>query len=381
MIKKIFVLFTVIILLTWGPSAKSNAVEEDIVTAPSAILMEPSTGKILFEKNAHEKRACASITKIMTVLLAFEAIDNGAISINDMVSASEHAASMGGSDIWLKSGEAMSVDDLIKATVVASANDAAVVLAERIAGTEEAFVNLMNKKAKDLHMDDTTFKNCNGLDEDGHITSAFDVSLMSREIMKHEQIYKYAGIWIDYLREGKTQLVNTNKLLKSYKGITGLKTGTTNQAGCCISATAKRGDISLNAVVLGSKTTKDRFKDAASLLDYGFDKFTMIKPKLPDECTDLEVKVINGVKTKVKTKVDETSYVLVPKGKENLVKSKMEILEEVQAPVYQNQILGKIVFSMDNSTVLEYNINADENISQINFSLSFFSLLKGLFKM
>lgn len=381
MIKKIFILFTVISLLIWTSNTKSNAVEEDIITAPSAILIEPSTGKVLFEKNSHEKRACASITKIMTVLLVFEAIDSGAISINDMVTASEHAASMGGSDIWLKAGEEMSVDDLIKATIVASANDAAVVLAERIAGDEDAFVDLMNQKAKDLNMGDTTFKNCNGLDEDGHITSAFDVSIMSREIMKHQQIYKYAGTWIDYLRDGKTQLVNTNKLLKSYKGITGLKTGTTSQAGCCISATAKRGDVSLNAVVLGAKNTKDRFNDAASLLDYGFDNFTMIKPNLPDECMDLEVKVVNGETTKVKTHIDETSYVLVPKGKENSVKSKVEILEEVQAPVSQNQVLGKIIFSLDNSTVLEYNIIADEKVSQINFSLSFFSLLKGLFKM
>lgn len=219
------------------------ALDETSITAPAAVLMEPETGKVLFEKNSHEVRACASITKVMTLLLVFEAIDSGKLSMNETITASAHAASMGGSDIWLEEGETMTVDEMIKATVVASANDAAVALAEHICGTEEEFVSKMNQKAKELGMKETTFKNCNGLDEEGHLTSAYDVALMSRELIKHKDIFKYTGIWMDYLRDGKTQLVNTNKLLKSYNGITGLKTGTTGDAGSCITATADRKSV------------------------------------------------------------------------------------------------------------------------------------------
>lgn len=198
-----------------------SAISDEEVAAPSAILMEPNTGKILYEKNANELRPCASITKVMTLLLVMEAIDSGKISLDDQVTASAHAASMGGSDIWLKEGETMSVNDLIKATVIMSANDAAVVLAEHVYGTEDEFVKQMNIRAKQLGMNDTTFKNCNGLDEDGHLTTAHDVALMSAELIKHEKIFDYTLTWMDYVRDGETQLVNTNKLIRSYKGITG----------------------------------------------------------------------------------------------------------------------------------------------------------------
>ena len=230
----------------------AGALSEEDLTAPSAVLMEASTGKVLFEKNSHEVRACASITKVMTLLLVMEAIDQGRMSLTDTITASEHASSMGGSDIWLEPGETMSADDMVKATVVASANDAAVALAEHLEGTEEAFVQKMNQRAAELGMKDTVFKNCNGLDEEGHVTSAYDVALMSRELIKHEKIFDYTTIWMDTLREGKTQIVNTNKLLKSYNGITGLKTGTTGGAGSCITATAQRDGLSLIGVVLGS---------------------------------------------------------------------------------------------------------------------------------
>lgn len=221
------------------------------LTAPSAVLMEASTGRVLFEKDPHALRSCASITKVMTLCLVFEAIDSGRLSLDQTLTASAHAASMGGSDIWLEEGEAMSVDDLIKATVIMSANDAAVVLAEAVSGSEEAFVAQMNEKAQQLGMNDTVFKNCNGLDEEGHVTSAYDVALMSRELICHEKVFDYTLTWMDSVRGGETQLVNTNKLIRSYQGITGLKTGTTGQAGSCITATAERNGLSLIAVVLG----------------------------------------------------------------------------------------------------------------------------------
>ena len=272
MLRKAFVSITLCAVLLMSPfvGLKVNALSADSISAPSAVLMESSTGKVLFEKNPHEQRPCASVTKVMTLLLVFEAVDSGKLSLDDEITASEHAAGMGGSDIWLEKGETMSADDMIKATVVVSANDAAVALAEHISGSEDAFVEKMNSRAKELGMNDTVFKNCNGLDEEGHITSAYDVALMSRELTKHEKIFDYTSIWLDNLRGGKTQIVNTNKLLKTYNGITGLKTGTTNDAGCCMSATATRGDVSLISVVLGCKTGKERFADAAALLDYGF---------------------------------------------------------------------------------------------------------------
>ncbi|WP_405354505.1 D-alanyl-D-alanine carboxypeptidase family protein, partial [Ruminococcus sp.] len=232
MIKKLSTILAFVLTLSIVPlfSQKAYAVTEDTITAPSAVLMEASSGKVLFEKNPHEQRPCASITKVMTMLLVCEAIDNGKLSLDDTITASAHAASMGGSDIWLEEGETMSADDMIKATVVASANDAAVALAEHLCGSEEVFVQKMNEKAQQLGMKETVFKNCNGLDEEGHITSAYDVAVMSRELMKHEMIFNYTSIWLDNLRDGKTQIVNTNKLLKTYNGITGLKTGTTNDA-------------------------------------------------------------------------------------------------------------------------------------------------------
>ena len=243
------VVFSVLIILLCT-SVPADALSGKEISAPSAVLMDSRSGKVLFSKNAHEVRPCASITKVMTLTLVMEALDSGKISLTDTVTASEHAASMGGSDIWLEPGERMSVDDMIKATVVASANDAAVALAEFICGSEDEFVSEMNEKAKALGMKETVFKNCNGLDEDGHVTSAYDVAIMSRELSKHRRIFNYSNIWMDNLRGGKTQIVNTNKLLKTYNGITGLKTGTTSAAGSCITATAERDGVSLIAVVL-----------------------------------------------------------------------------------------------------------------------------------
>lgn len=354
-----------------------NALEETAITAPSAVLMEPETGKVLFEKNAHEIRACASITKVMTLLLVFEAIDSGKLSMDETVTASAHAASMGGSDIWLEEGETMTVDEMIKATVVASANDAAVALAEHLCGTEEEFVAKMNQRAKELGMKDTTFKNCNGLDEEGHLTSAYDVALMSRELIKHKDIFKYTGIWMDYLRDGKTQLVNTNKLLKSYNGITGLKTGTTGDAGSCITATATRGNLSLIGVVLGSASGKERFTDAATVLDYGFANYSMYIPKAPDGAVT-DIQVVGGMQGTVKTAVNETTPILIKKGEEKGITEKLNLPESIDAPIKKGDKVGSVEYTLDKKKIAESPITADGDVEQMTFWSVFFVIFSNL---
>ncbi len=353
------------------------ALSADEVKAPSAALMEAQTGKILFEKDPHEKRACASITKVMTLLLVMEALDSGKISLTDKVSVSEHAASMGGSQIWLKPGEVMSVDDLLKATVIASANDCAVALGEYVAGSEEEFVAQMNQKAKLLGMNDTTFKNCYGLDEDGHVTSAHDVALMSRELIKHPKIYNYTKVWMDYLRDGKTQLTNTNKMLKTYKNITGLKTGTTGKAGSCMVATAQRGGVSLISVVLGCQDTKTRFSSAASLLDYGFANWSVAQPAIPQKAFQ-NVEIKNGMQPSVQTEVDSAESILVPKGKTGAVKYQINMQPVPTAPVKKGQVLGKVACVLDGKTLQEYPIRAKNSVEKITFQSVFLLLFRRL---
>lgn len=382
MFKKVIISTTLcfVLMLTVVFPVKVNAVSADSITAPSAVLMETSTGKILFEKNSHDQRPCASVTKVMTLLLVFEAIDSGKLSLDDTITASEHASSMGGSDIWLEPGETMSADDMIKATVVASANDAAVALAEHISGSEDAFVENMNKRAKELKMNDTVFKNCNGLDEDGHVTSAYDVAIMSRELMKHEKIFDYTSIWLDNLRDGKTQIVNTNKLLKTYNGITGLKTGTTNDAGCCMSASAKRGDVSLVAVVLGCKTGKERFSDAAALLDFGFANISVKELKLPDDMP-LELKVDGGMEKTVKLNCDSSSKVVVDKGNNVEIKTSIDLSESVTAPIKENQKLGTLTYSIDGKTVKTCDITAADSVEEVSFGSVFGVLFNSLISL
>ncbi len=336
------------------------------VKAPSALLMDYETGKVLYEKNSHDIRPCASITKVMTLCLIFEAIEAGKIGYDTIVTTSPFAAAMGGSDIWLVEGEQMSVNDLIKAIVVVSANDAAVAMAECVSGSESAFVEEMNRKASELGMNDTTFKNCNGLDEEGHLTSAYDVALMSRELMKHEDIYNYTSIWLDYIRDGATQLVNTNKLLKTYDGITGLKTGTTSQAGACISATAQRDGLNLIAVVLGDENTSDRFNDAATLLNYGFANFSSVTPKAPTENVS-SVEVLKGMKSEADVKCDISGKFLMKKGTEENITSEIKLKEDVEAPVEKGQELGRIIYKTDDGVLGEFPIVSVEEIVKINF--------------
>lgn len=378
--KLISIFLAVSLICTPALMVKASALTDDSVTAPSAVLMESSTGKILYEKNSHEQRPCASVTKVMTLLLVFEAIDDGHLSLDDTITTSEHAASMGGSDIWLETGEEMSCDDMIKATVVASANDAAVALAEHISGSEDAFVEKMNDRAEELGMNDTVFKNCNGLDEDGHITSAYDVALMSRELIKHEKVFDYTSIWLDNLRDGKTQIVNTNKLLKTYNGITGLKTGTTDDAGCCMSATAKRGDVSLISVVLGCKTGKERFSDASALLDYGFANISVKELTLPEDMPQ-SVSVEKGMENSVGVQCDVSSKVVVDKSDKTEIVTKVEMPESVEAPVAKGQKIGRVTFSTADEAFEECDIVAKNDVPKAEFGTVFAVVLESLFAL
>lgn len=356
-----------------GFSTEALAPEE--ITAPSALLMEAKTGKILYEKNSGDSRACASITKVMTLLLVMEALDSGKLNLNDTITASEHAASMGGSDIWLKAGETMSANDMIKATAVASANDAAVALAEHLCTTEEAFVEKMNQRAAELGMKDTVFKNCNGLDEDGHVTTALDVALMSRELIKHPKIFDYTTIWMDFLRDGKTQIVNTNKLLKSYNGANGLKTGTTSQAGSCITATATRDDLQLIAVVLGSVTGKDRFSDATKILNYGFSNYKVYTPEVNEFEFDA-ISVTNGMQDKVEVEAIPLKSIIIPKGDSTKLETVIELSESVEAPIEKEQVVGNISYKIGNEIVAQTNIVTKDSVEEINFHGIFEILLK-----
>ncbi len=366
MYKKIISLGICLLILAALPipaAAKSNV----DVKAPSAVLIEADSRKVLSEKNPHEKRACASVTKVMTLLLVMEALDSGKLKLSDTLTASAHAASMGGSDIWLEEGEKMSVDDLIKATAVASANDAAVVLAEAICGSEKTFVAEMNKKAKQLGMKDTVFKNCNGLDEKGHLTCAYDVAIMSAELIKHKEIFKYTSIWIDELRGGKTQIVNTNKLLKSYKGITGLKTGTTDDAGCCMSASAERDGLSLIAVVLGCDSGTERFADSAALLDYGFAEYTVKTLSLPEKAVK-PVKVKGGMKETLYLRCEVPGTMIVKRVSGEKLLTECKVKKDLQAPIKAGDTIGEVNYYSGKDLIKTCKITAKNTIEKMTFS-------------
>ena len=372
--RKALALALAAVLALPGVSAQGAQVA---VTAPAAVLMEASTGQVLFEKGAHDRRACASITKVMTLLLTFEALEAGELSLDQELTASAHAASMGGSDIWLEEGERMTVDDLLKATVIMSANDAAVVLAEAVSGSEEAFVARMNERARELGMEDTVFKNCNGLDEEGHLTSAYDVAVMSRALLAHEKIRDYTLTWMDSVRNGETQLVNTNKLIRSYQGITGLKTGTTGQAGSCISATAQREGMELIAVVLGAESTDLRFQDAKALLDYGFAGWKTVTPEPPFL---QPAAVEGGMAQTVEVAAGEMPSLLLQAGEEAQVETVVQ-LEPVKAPVEQGQELGRILCQVAGETVAQVPVTAQEGVEAVTFGAAFLALGRALFTL
>lgn len=346
------------------------------VKAKSAILMDQTTGAVLMRMNENEKLYPASVTKIMSLLLIAEAIDNNVIRLTDEVTASTNASKKGGSQIWLKEGETMTVDELLKATAVYSANDACTALGEYIAGSDEGFVMMMNERAAELGMKNTHFDNCTGLDDTTttHLTTAYDVALMSRELMKHGFIKQYTGIWMDSLRDGKTELVNTNKLIRFYEGATGLKTGTTSKAGCCISATATRDGTSLIAVVMGADNSNDRFNGAKAMLNWGFANYSTVTPKI-DSSLITDVNIINGQERTIKPQISANSQFLIPKGKENKLTQEIDLAAAVEAPVESNQTLGIVTVKLDGKKLGEYKLTAPHYVDKIDFLTVFKRLL------
>ena len=327
------------------------------LNAKSAILMEESTGNILYESNPDERLPIASVTKVMTMLLIMEAVDSGKISLDDMVTVSENAMSYGGSTMFLETGEQLTVNDMLKGIAVASANDGCVAMAEHLAGSESAFVDMMNEKAKGLGMENTHFMNTNGLDEDDHYSSARDVAIMSRELMKHETIFNYTSIWMDTLRGGKFQLANTNKLIRFYDGANGLKTGSTSKALCCLSAAAKRNDMQLIAVVLSAPTSAERFASAKSLLDYGFANYAVnTQITAGDEVQKIAVE--KGVDKEVGVVAGDSCSTLVKKGQEDNITKEIKIDETITAPIEAGQKIGTMTISRDGEVIADIDLNA-----------------------
>lgn len=338
------------------------------LNAKSAILMEESTGNILYESNPDERLPIASVTKVMTMLLIMEAVDSEKISLDDMVTVSENAMSYGGSTMFLETGEQLTVNDMLKGIAVASANDGCVAMAEHLAGSESAFVDMMNEKAKKLGMENTHFMNTNGLDEDDHYSSARDVAIMSRELMKHETIFNYTSIWMDTLRGGKFQLANTNKLIRFYDGANGLKTGSTSKALCCLSAAAKRNDMQLIAVVLGAPTSAERFASAKSLLDYGFANYAVnTQITAGDEVQKIAVE--KGVDKEVDVVAGDSCSTLVKKGQEDNITKEIKIDETITAPIEAGQKIGTMTISRDGEVIADIDLNASSAVEKKGIGL------------
>ena len=344
----------------------------------AAILVDEDSGTVLYEKNADEQRPIASITKVMTLLLTFQALEEGKIHLDDVVPVSEHAYSMGGSQIWLEPGEQMTLNDMLKAICVSSANDAAVAVAEFVGGSEPAFVQMMNERAAELGMTSTHFENACGLDQEGHLSSARDVAIMSREmLLHHTEVRDYCSIWTDTLRDGATQLVNTNKLLKSYSGITGLKTGTTSKAGVCISASAERNGLRLIAVVLGSASGKERFEAATTLLDYGFANYENVTAELPADAPQ-ELPVTRGTSDAVALQYENPQKCLVPKGQGEQLHVEVELPQTLQAPVAAGTPVGTVHWKSGETDLQTFSITAAQDVEALSFGYCFGLLAQSL---
>ena len=367
------VLSTLVGLLPIG----AQAVEMD-VPAKSALLMDAATGTVLYESNSHEALAPASVTKVMTMLLIMEAIDEGRICWEDTVTASETAAAKGGSQIYLKVGETMTVRDMVKSIAVSSANDCACAMAEHIAGSETAFVEMMNEKAKELGMNDTCFVNCTGLDDGenaaSHKTSAYDIALMSRELLtKHPDIKEFTTIWMDTVRDGTFGLSNTNKLVRFYSGATGLKTGFTAAAGYCLSASALREDMELIAVVMGSETSQQRFSGCKSMLDYGFANYAVVVPEITEQAI-IPVKL--GVADTVAAVPSSVEPMLVDKGQKSMISTRVELEPEVTAPVHKGQRLGTMSVLAGDQVLAQIPLVAEQAVEKLSWGQMFLRLFK-----
>lgn len=382
--KKLISVFLCLLISLSGTIYCFAEEKENNTTAPfedfskSSILMCADTGDIIYENNAYEHLSPASVTKVMSMLLILEALESGKISLSDEVVTSKNAVAMGGSQIWLEEGEKMTVDELLKAVAVASANDACTALAEYIAGSTTSFVSMMNERAKELGLENTNFENCTGLDDTAtnHYSCAYDIAVISREVMQHELIKNYTTIWLDYLRNGETELNNTNKLVNTYNGITGLKTGTTSKAGFCVCATAERDGMSLISVVLGADTSEDRFTSASNMLDYGFANYQIIVPEI-DETQISTVKVINGIEKSVMPIYDDTDKILVKKGGEDIT-YEYKTEPSVSAPVKSGDKLGEIIIKSGNETIRTVKLYSGKNIDKISFSYVFKEMLSNI---
>ena len=349
------------------PGVQAAGVQDFDVPCAAAVLIDEDSGTVLYEKNADERRPVASITKVMTLLLTFEALQAGKIALGDIVPVSEHAYHMGGSQIWLEPGEQLTLQEMLKAICISSANDAAVAVAEFVAGSEPAFVDAMNARAAALGMTATHFANACGLDEEGHLSSARDVAVMSREmLLHHPEVREYCTVWMDTLRGGKTQLVNTNKLLKSYPGITGLKTGTTGKAGVCITASAERDGLRLIAVVLGAASGKERFDAAKTLLDYGFAHYDSAEVSLPDDAPE-ELPVQRGTAETTALDYAAPERLLVPKGEGRDLQTKILLPDALQAPVQQGSPVGSWQLLRGETVLQELPICAAQDVQALSF--------------
>ena len=357
------------IMLTGCLSLGTLAVNESEIDirAKAAVLMDASTGQVLYSFNENEKLYPASVTKIMPLLLFMEAVDNGKIALTDTVTTSPTAAGKGGSQIWLKEGEEMTVDELLRATAIASANDACTALGEHIAGSEAGFVKMMNDRAKELGMVNTYFVNCSGLDDDTteHLTTAYDIALMSRELLKHERIKTYTTVWMDSLRGGETQLVNTNKLVRFYSGTTGLKTGTTSKAGHCLSASAERDGLHLIAVVMGAENSTDRFEGAKAMLNWGFANYETVTPEI-DSSLFGETRIIRGVKESIRPVITGVVPITLKAGQKAELKTEITLSENAEAPIEKNQTLGSVSLKIGNEEIARYNLVSDIYIEKTN---------------
>ena len=350
------------------------------VAAPSAILMDAATGQVLYEKNSHERLRPASVTKVMTLLLVMEALDEGRLSWDQTVTASAAAAAKGGSQVYLEEGEQMTMDEMLKSVVVSSANDCATALAEAVAGSEAAFVERMNERAVELGMEDTHFVNCTGLDDEPeaetNLTSAYDIAVMSRELLQHEKIKEYTTIWMDTVRNGQFGLSNTNKLIRFYQGATGLKTGYTSSAGHCLSASAERDGLELIAVVLNCKSSTERFESAKALLDYGFANYALVTPQVPEDLGT--VPVVLGTVDTITPVLETPQPILLDKGLQTQVETTVELAESVEAPVEQGQKLGTLTVTAGGQVVATVPIVAPERVERLTWWQMTVEILRGM---
>ena len=360
------------------PTVTLPAAGELSVKAKGAVLMDLGSGTVLYEQDSHTRLPIASVTKVMTLLLVMEALEAGRVNWSDPVTCSPAAAAIGGSQIWLEAGEIMTVEELVKAAAVVSANDACGALAEHLCGSMPVFVAAMNQRARELGMQDTEFKDCSGLDDSGY-SCAYDVALMSRELMKHTEIERFTTIWMDSLRGGASQLVNTNKLLRHYTGATGLQTGTTNAAGHCLTATARREGTSFCAVVLGCATTGDRWEGARTLLDYGFAHYVTYTPSV-EEVVLKPIAVLKGQMPQVEIAVDTPSALLLEKGIEGQVTGEVELAEDLQAPVLAGQTVGYWRLTAGGQVLAEYPIRASLTVPAVTFRWAYGRLMDALLR-